>query len=1354
MANRVTSGMMYGSLFNNMQNNMARMLDLQEQMTTQKKYFRPSDNPISVARGVGLSTSLFENEQYIKNQEDAVSWLKASDTAFSQMLKSAQRLRELTIYAGDGTLGPDELKAISAEIQELKEELRNTANTSIAGKYLFSGLDTSTKPFSYDAFGRIVYGGSSKNLNFEIERSVISQISFNGKEVFPSNEKTYNVKSQYVPMDWSWKGREEKVQIRLGDTIVKVQIPEMWIDEVATGSTKPSDFNQFRDPDEVRGLTMDQVAELFNRSLKDGGADKLIGVKVEKDAVNGIQRLVFTSNTGEPIQITGWPDTDMAPMEQSLAGLKLDPADMPNWKSNTLIGSLKPEFNAPLAAGTLFQISVGGGPLLNVTTTAASNNIADLVTNLNAAGVLPAGVKARESDGRLVLEAAGGETLRVDGGSSSAIFGSSKSSVIPNVKGLMGEVNTLGWTPDKTGKVINITLDGTAHTFNLDDYSNSTELVKAINEKLPPVTGAPDVASLVNGRIVLRATNDISVAGNGTEQIFGVDTAVTPITGTASSLTFRVGDAQPIQIFINENDSLDKIAAKVEAVTGMSARMSADGKQIVVVAKRDRPLPDDMLSSNDAAEALAYPKFTMNGTGAALQLFNFQVTQNTTTGILEGVTASQEVRRPNDHSHIDLLDYLGMETTLKSTEFQAGQTLKVGANGLHWRVMSGNNQVDLKLPEGTYTMEQIAERLRNAGLGWLEVTVDMFNTNGQNLDSTENGLGTSNNFEPATSRLVIKAIQNAPVTFLDVNGAGYASEMGLSTAIRTDNNARDVVFPTAACLDSKTPAYMKVVVGDGKTYTVKLNQKDVVDPLTGFVDRNKVMNQIAKQVNEQSGTELMRVMKDAAGKESSIFAATGEPVMISDLPVPDSEWNSYSMGIAMQMGIHSGVTAAPRVKDDDNPANPGTIRIRALGRSIDIDVTTTDTVKSIMDKIRDQAGTWLEVNYFDPKMGQAGAAAGDEVMFAISAKDGSPVSIYDLSGDTAQTFLAADNSVNGTVNLTVPANWPAFADDDVLKINVAGYSHTIDLFAMQKSALDKNGACTPQDLIDQINARFQDEDIRAELNEDGLMVLYSPRGYKIEVDCSGANPPNRATDIFGADVQVLAGTGPADKPAASSLPLRAGETSSFTINGATITLGANDGLNEINRQLEAAFPAAPSITAGFSSEGYLMFKASPATPITVADAGGTVDLIGTTSLVATNAQRGGAPQGINSQLNTVRSGPNTSQANFFDVIDNLSSTMEAENRKALSNFLLPQIDSFIDNLLKCRASEGALQNRYTSNISRFKTNEINLTEVYDSVVGVDLSKAATEFAMLKSMYDASLAVISQIVQPTLVDFLR
>ncbi|PKL03279.1 MAG: flagellar hook-associated protein FlgL, partial [Synergistetes bacterium HGW-Synergistetes-2] len=86
--------------------------------------------------------------------------------------------------------------------------------------------------------------------------------------------------------------------------------------------------------------------------------------------------------------------------------------------------------------------------------------------------------------------------------------------------------------------------------------------------------------------------------------------------------------------------------------------------------------------------------------------------------------------------------------------------------------------------------------------------------------------------------------------------------------------------------------------------------------------------------------------------------------------------------------------------------------------------------------------------------------------------------------------------------------------------------------------------------------------------------------------------------------------------------------------------------------------------------------------------------------------------------------------------------------------MLGQIDDFIDNLLRCRTSGGAILKRYENNQARFKQNNTYITELYSKVSDIDLAETSTNFAMAQAVYQSSLAVIAKIVQPTLVDFLR
>ena len=225
MANRVTTSMVYNSLMSSLQDNLQNLLDLQRQLATQNKYSKLSDNPAAIARSLSLQSSITANAQYVKNQENAVATLKDSETAMDAILDTLQQIREKVIYAGDGALDKTTVAAIADEIDTLKQSLLDSLNTKIAGKYIFGGTDTTTKPFVMDANGQIRYVGSDERIRYQIEEGLLSDVSFTGSEIIASEFDSYFVCSHYVPLDWEWTGREEKVQIMVGNRTLSVYIP-------------------------------------------------------------------------------------------------------------------------------------------------------------------------------------------------------------------------------------------------------------------------------------------------------------------------------------------------------------------------------------------------------------------------------------------------------------------------------------------------------------------------------------------------------------------------------------------------------------------------------------------------------------------------------------------------------------------------------------------------------------------------------------------------------------------------------------------------------------------------------------------------------------------------------------------------------------------------------------------------------------------------------------------------------------------------------------------------------------------------------------------------------------------------
>lgn len=139
---RITNNMLIANMMRNLNSNYEKMDNIQQQLSTGKKFQLPSDDPIGVSKSLKLHTDVAMIEQHKRNLSDARSWLEVTEDSISQMGDIIQRARELTVQASNGSNTPEDLAQISAEIKQLKEQLVKVGNSTYAGRYLFSGYKT------------------------------------------------------------------------------------------------------------------------------------------------------------------------------------------------------------------------------------------------------------------------------------------------------------------------------------------------------------------------------------------------------------------------------------------------------------------------------------------------------------------------------------------------------------------------------------------------------------------------------------------------------------------------------------------------------------------------------------------------------------------------------------------------------------------------------------------------------------------------------------------------------------------------------------------------------------------------------------------------------------------------------------------------------------------------------------------------------------------------------------------------------------------------------------------------------------------------------------------------------------
>ena len=147
---RITNGMLVTNMLFNLNQNMGRLNKLNEQMHTQKKFSVPSDDPIGVSKSLKYHTDLSKIEQYVRNAEDANSWMKETESALVEIGEVLHRANKLAVQMANDTYSDDDLLKVKEEISQLKESLIETANSTYAGRHLFSGYKTDQKLLDKD----------------------------------------------------------------------------------------------------------------------------------------------------------------------------------------------------------------------------------------------------------------------------------------------------------------------------------------------------------------------------------------------------------------------------------------------------------------------------------------------------------------------------------------------------------------------------------------------------------------------------------------------------------------------------------------------------------------------------------------------------------------------------------------------------------------------------------------------------------------------------------------------------------------------------------------------------------------------------------------------------------------------------------------------------------------------------------------------------------------------------------------------------------------------------------------------------------------------------------------------------
>ena len=180
MSMRITTGMTQRNILSDLNRVSEALTRTQQKVASSKEITRPSDDPFGASRALALRTSIEGTRQYQRNIQDAQGWQETAEIALSDITDAVHRAHELLVEGSSSTTPPEARASIAAEIDQLIEGVKQNANATYRGRFVFAGTATDSAPY---VSGDDAYHGSTAPVERQVGPDVPLAIGVLGTDI-------------------------------------------------------------------------------------------------------------------------------------------------------------------------------------------------------------------------------------------------------------------------------------------------------------------------------------------------------------------------------------------------------------------------------------------------------------------------------------------------------------------------------------------------------------------------------------------------------------------------------------------------------------------------------------------------------------------------------------------------------------------------------------------------------------------------------------------------------------------------------------------------------------------------------------------------------------------------------------------------------------------------------------------------------------------------------------------------------------------------------------------------------------------------------------------------------------------
>jgi len=181
---RVTNQMMASSSLAHINALRSRTAALMDQISSGERITRVSEDPAAGAAAMRVNSRFEVMKQWSTNLDDAKTWVRATESAVTDVSSLLTKAKDLAITASNDTLSPETRQQIAPQADQLLQDLLAALNDLEPNGALFGGFQTSGKPFSVDlTTGTVTYSGDSGDMQRDVGPGVTLVANMHGNRV-------------------------------------------------------------------------------------------------------------------------------------------------------------------------------------------------------------------------------------------------------------------------------------------------------------------------------------------------------------------------------------------------------------------------------------------------------------------------------------------------------------------------------------------------------------------------------------------------------------------------------------------------------------------------------------------------------------------------------------------------------------------------------------------------------------------------------------------------------------------------------------------------------------------------------------------------------------------------------------------------------------------------------------------------------------------------------------------------------------------------------------------------------------------------------------------------------------------